>query len=186
MGAEDNGTFDGQEVTLSAIVTGVYGSNTSIQDGEGPWSGMFVYVGGGLLDDTTQVAVGDSVLVAGTVGSYSGGTQLTSASATILNSGNPLPAPAVLSTADANLEEYEGVLCQVTGAITGELNNFGEFTIDDGSGNHTVDDLGYDGYTDQSAMLGDSYRITGAINGGFGNSIEPRDAGDFQKLGCTN
>jgi plastocyanin/predicted extracellular nuclease len=186
MGADDDGTFNGQDVTLSAIVTGVYGSNTSIQDGEGAWSGMFVYVSGGLLDDTTQVAVGDSVLVAGTVGSFSGGTQLTSASATIINSGNPLPAPAVLSTADANLEEYEGVLCQVTGSITGEVNNYGEFTLDDGSGNHTVDDLGYDGYTDQGAMLGDTYRVTGAINGGFGNSIEPRDAGDFQKLGCTN
>ena len=186
MGANDDGSYDGLEVTLPAIVTGVYGSNTSIQDGEGAWSGMFVYVGGGLLDDTTQVAVGDSVLVTGIVGSFNGGTQLTSASAQILNSGNALPAPAVLSTADANLEEYEGVLCQVTGAVTGEQNNFGEFTIDDGSGNHTVDDMGYDGYTEQGVMLGDSYRITGAINGGFGNSIEPRDAGDFQKLGCTN
>ena len=186
MGADDNGAFNGQEVTVSAIVTGVYGSNTSIQDGTGAWSGMFVYVGGGLLADTTQVAVGDSVLVTGTVGSFNGGTQLTSATAVILNSGNALPAPVVLSTADANLEEYEGVLCQVTGAVTGEPNNFGEFTIDDGSGNHTVDDLGYDGYTEQGVMLGDSYRITGAINGSFGNSIEPRDAGDFQKLGCTN
>ena len=91
MGANDDGTFNGQEVTVSAIVTGVYGSNTSIQDGEGPWSGMFVYVSGGLLDDSTQVAVGDSVMVTGTVGSFSGGTQLTSASATILNSGNALP-----------------------------------------------------------------------------------------------
>ncbi len=186
MGANDDGTYNGQEVTVSAIVTGVYGSNTSIQDGEGPWSGMFVYVNGGLLDGTTPVAVGDSVLVTGTVGSFNGGTQLTSASATILNSGNALPVPSVLSTADANLEEYEGVLCQVTGTITGEPNNFGEFTIDDGSGNHSVDDMGYDGYTEQGAMLGDTYRVTGAINGGFGNSIEPRDADDFQKLGCTN
>ena len=186
MGAEDDGTFNGQTVLIRGVVTGVYGSNTSIQDGEGAWSGIFVYVGGGLLDDTTQVAMGDSVLVEGTVGSFNGGTQLTGASATILNSGNALPAPFVLSTADANLEDYEGVLCQVTGAITGELNNFGEFTIDDGSGNHTVDDLGYDGFTEQGAMLGDTYRVTGAINGGFGNSIEPRDADDFQKLGCTN
>ena len=139
----------------------------------------------GLLD-TTQVAMGDSVLVEGVVGSFNGGTQLTGASATILNGGNPLPAPTVLSTADANLEEYEGVLCQVTGAITGEPNNFGEFPIDDGSGAHNVDDRGYDGYTEQGAMLGDTYRVTGAINGGFGNSIEPRDADDFQKLGCTN
>ena len=186
MGADDNGTFDGQTVLVRGIVTGVYGSNTSIQDGEGAWSGIFVYVSGGLLDGTTQVAMGDSVLVQGTVGNFGGGTQLTGASATILNSGNTLPAPLVLSTADANLEEYEGVLCQVTGAITGEPNNFGEFTIDDGSGNHKVDDLGYDGYTEQGAMLGDAYRVTGAINGSFGNSIEPRDAGDFQKLGCTN
>ena len=108
MGAEDNGTFNGQTVLVRGIVTGVYGSNTSIQDGEGAWSGMFVYVGGGLLDDTTQVAMGDSVLVEGVVGSFNGGTQLTGASATILNGGNPLPAPTVLSTADANLEEYEG------------------------------------------------------------------------------
>ena len=181
MGEADDGTYNGQVVDVRGIVTGVYGSNTSIQDGEGAWSGIFIYVSGGL-----GVAEGDSVIVSGTVGSFNGGTQLTSATATILNSGNPLPAPFVLSTADANLEEYEGVLCQVTGAITGELNNFGEFTIDDGSGNHIVDDMGYDGYTDQGAMLGDTYRVTGAINGGFGNSIEPRNADDFQKLGCTN
>ena len=187
MGAADDGAYNGQVVDVRGIVTGVYGSNTSIQDGTGAWSGIFVYVSGGLLDGSgTQVALGDSVIVTGTVGSFNGGTQLTSATATILNSGNALPAPTVLSTADANLEEYEGVLCQVTGAITGAPNNFGEFTIDDGSGNHTVDDMGYDGYTEQGAMLGDSYRITGAINGGFGNSIEPRDANDFQKLGCTN
>ena len=60
MGAEDNGTFNGQTVLVRGIVTGVYGSNTSIQDGEGAWSGMFVYVGGGLLDDTTQVAKGET------------------------------------------------------------------------------------------------------------------------------
>lgn len=187
MGAADDGAFNGQIVDVKGIVTGVYGSNTSIQDGTGAWSGIFIYVSGGLLDSAgVQVAEGDSVLVTGTVGSFSGGTQLTSASAVILSSGNALPAPTVLSTADANLEEYEGVLCQVTGTITGAINSFGEFTIDDGSGNHTVDDLGYDGYTDQGAMPGDAYRVTGAINGGFGNSIEPRYASDFQKLGCTN
>ena len=186
MGADDDGTYNGQTVIVRGIVTGSYGSNTSIQDGEGAWSGIFVYVGGGLFDDTTQVALGDSVIVEGVVGSYNGGTQLTSATASILNSGNTLPAPAVISTADANLEEYEGVLCQVTGAIVGEPNNFGEFPIDDGSGSHSVDDMGYDGYTEQGAMLGDVFRVTGAINGGFGNSIEPRNADDFQKLGCTN
>ena len=72
MGANDDGAFNGQEVTLSAIVTGVYGSNTSIQDGEGAWSGMFVYVSGGLLDDTVQVAVGDSVIVAGQPQNHTG------------------------------------------------------------------------------------------------------------------
>ena len=130
---DDNGTFNGQTVLVRGLVTGVYGSNTSIQDGDGAWSGIFIYVNGGLLDDTTQVAIGDSVLVQGTVGSFNGGTQLTGATATILNGGNALPAPVVLSTADANLEEYEGVLCaRSQGAITGEINNFGEFTIDDG------------------------------------------------------
>ena len=103
MGADDDGAFNGQTVIVRGIVTGVYGSNTSIQDGEGAWSGIFVYVGGGLFDDMTQVAMGDSVLVEGIVGSYNGGTQLTSATASILNSGNALPAPVVISTADANL-----------------------------------------------------------------------------------
>ena len=57
----------------------------------------------------------------------------------------------------------------------------GSVHIDDGSGAHNVDDMGYDGYTEQGAMLGDTYRVTGAINGGFGNSIEPRDADDFTR-----
>ena len=57
MGAADDGAYNGQVVDVRGIVTGVYGSNTSIQDGTGAWSGIFVYVSGGLLDGLSLIHI---------------------------------------------------------------------------------------------------------------------------------
>jgi predicted extracellular nuclease len=181
MGDADDGTLNGTPVEVYGIVTAVFGSSAAIQDGEGAWSGIFLYQSGGF-----GAAQGDSVIVSGTVGSYNGGTQISVADVTVLNSGNTLPTAAVVSTLDAASEAYEGVLCRVTASITGEPDSYGQFTVDDGSGPVITDDLGYDAYSGAAAALGETYRITGPVYGSFGNSLEPRDADDFQKLGCTN
>lgn len=181
MGDADDGTFNGAAVEVYGIVTAVFGSNGFIQDGEGAWSGIALYQGGGFAG-----VQGDSVMVSGTVGSYNGGTQINVSDLTVLNSANTLPTAAVVSTLDAASEAYEGVLCRTTASITGEVDSYGQFMMDDGTGPVIVDDMGYDAYAAASAVLGETYRVTGPISGSFGNSFEPRDADDFQKLGCTN
>jgi predicted extracellular nuclease/plastocyanin len=181
MGDADDGLFNGAAVEVYGIVTAAFGSTAFIQDGAGAWSGIGLYQSGGFVG-----VPGDSVLVAGTVGSYSGGTQISVTGVTVLNSLNTLPTPAVVSTLDAASEAYESVLCRSTASITGEPDAYGQFIMDDGTGAVVVNDLGFDAYADASAALGETYRVTGPISGSFGNSFEPRDAGDFQKLGCTN
>ncbi|WP_059009377.1 endonuclease/exonuclease/phosphatase family protein [Streptomyces specialis] len=110
--------YAGQQVTnVSGIVTGVraYGSRGFwIQDPRADGStatseGIFVFT-----SSTPRVAVGDDVLVSGTVGEYYYGgaasgnqsvTQITRPTVTVRSSGNALPAPVVLD-ADAVPRRY--------------------------------------------------------------------------------
>ncbi|WP_225849905.1 endonuclease/exonuclease/phosphatase family protein [Streptomyces sp. HPF1205] len=105
----------GKAVTgVTGVVTGVRGYGSSrgywVQDprpDDDPRTseGIFVYTG----SVSPAVAVGDSVSLDGTVSQfYPGGTgiggqsvtELTKAKATVVSSGNPLPAPVVLDAAD--------------------------------------------------------------------------------------
>ncbi|MGK5532006.1 endonuclease/exonuclease/phosphatase family protein [Streptomyces sp. URMC 129] len=110
--------YAGRQVTdVAGIVTGVrtYGSRGFwIQDPEADGSaatseGIFVFT-----SSTPRVAVGDDVLVSGTVGEYypggaaSGGqslTQISRPAVTVRSSGNELPAPVVLD-ADTVPDRY--------------------------------------------------------------------------------
>ena len=54
-------------------------------------------------------------------------------SVSVESSNNATPAPIVLNTGDIG-ESYESVLVNVMGAATTNPNEYGEWTIDDGSG----------------------------------------------------
>ncbi|MGW1493410.1 endonuclease/exonuclease/phosphatase family protein [Streptomyces sp. NPDC002402] len=100
----------GQQVTeVPGIVTGVrtYGSkgfwfqDPQADDNPATSEGVFVYTG-----SAPTVAVGDSVLVSGTVGEYIPGgtssgnqslTQIAKPAVTVVSSGNALPAPVTVS-----------------------------------------------------------------------------------------
>lgn len=130
-----------EEVTVTGIVSGLkfsgYKDNFYIEMADGgPWSGIYIHMAG----DTTLV-VGDEVEVTGTVQEYYGFTEIsgydnTFISVTLLSSGNPVPEPMLVQTADltdpATAEPYESCVVEVNDVVvTEEQINFGQWYVTD-------------------------------------------------------
>lgn len=181
---------DGNVVTTKGIVT-AYVSKTAnygagsffIQDGNGAWNGLYIYN----LDTNLTPFVGDSVSVTGTVAEVNLGSapqgvtelkQITDV--TVINSGNTVPNPTVISTSAANSEEYEGVLIKVVNAeatSVGSTLGFGLWEMNDGSGALKGDDDMYAYHT--QAILGTHYDVTGVGHYSFDDyKILPRKTSD--------
>lgn len=177
--------FEGEVVTTSGIVTGLFmfGADEGrffIQDGDGAWNGIYVYEAG------TAVALGDFVEVTGTISEFFELTEITSVvGINIISSGNPMPAPAVVSTADVQLEEYEGVLVKVTGAkCINDDAGFGQFEVADGSEVARLIDDEMFSYT---PVLGTYYNITGVTFLSFGDvKMYPRMLSDIEVAGSSS
>ncbi|MCF7858552.1 MAG: T9SS type A sorting domain-containing protein [Candidatus Cloacimonetes bacterium] len=179
--------LDGQEVTVIGIVTGEnYNSDNKfyLSDPEGgAWHGIYVY------DYTVGPALGDEVEVTGTVSEYYGLTELGYCTINILSSGNPVPEPISVTTLDlvvpAIAEQYEGCLVEVTNVeVTEAQNDYGEWYIDDGSGECQVDDGFF--YLDTvvppiEIVIGMEWAIIrGCVDFGFDEySINPRTPDDL-------
>jgi hypothetical protein len=74
-------------VITGGIVTAAYSGGYWIQNGSGPWTGLFIF------DNSITPVIGDSVIVTGNVSEYNGLTEISGPSAAnIENSGNPVPA----------------------------------------------------------------------------------------------
>ena len=175
----------GNIVTTKGVVTGVYlfGASTIdrffIQDGDGAWNGIYVYENG------YTVAIGDSVTVTGEVVEFNGLTELSFVSdVTILNSGNTLPTPAVVTNATVGNEEFEGVLVKLADAICiTSPDTYGAWTANDGSASAVKidDDLLPSTF---NAVQGNGYDITGIRHFAFSeNLIYPTDANDIVTVG---
>lgn len=168
--------YVGQTVTTQGVVTAFFYDGHRhffIQDSTGPWSGLFLYEPDGFLN------VGDLVEVTGQVSEYYGLTEIANGEATVLSSGNPLPAPEALSTGNVSQEQWESVLVRVENAVVTNPNlGYGEWLVDDGSGGARVDDLGDYTYTPSAGDLLDF--VQGPLYYSYGNfKIEPRDDGDI-------
>ncbi|MCH8125827.1 lamin tail domain-containing protein [candidate division KSB1 bacterium] len=182
-------------VGLPITVTGIATTDSAdfsfywIQDGTDPWSGVLV------LDNVNNVNLGDEVEVTGTVGECFGQTQINNVtSANVLSSGNTLPDPLMMNTGDINTgaagaESYEGMFVRVENAeVINErpdgFPGFGEFTVNDGSGELRIDDLSaiFQGQTspDTAFHAGERYAIQGILDWTFGNfKIQPRNNDDL-------
>ena len=172
-GEVDDSPYIGQVVTTSGIVTAVGPTGFFIQDGEGPWTGLWVY------ENTLLPAQGDEVSVTGTVDEYFNNTELGSVTAVdVLSSGNSLPNPVVVATNEVNQEQYEAVLLRVENAVcTNPDLGFGEIELDDASGACRVDDLFYLFPAQEGAV----YNVTGPTYFSFGfYKLCPQDADDVE------
>jgi hypothetical protein len=177
---EGDGTYPsletGNTVSTSGIVTAVdEGTAFFIQDGAGAWNGIYVY-------DMNTVAEGDEVALTGEVVEYYGLTQLTNISSfEILSSGNTLPEATVVSTADANMEDYESVLVKVENAECTDADtesNYGMWTVNDGSGALLIDDDLY-AFAPTATT---NYHVTGVGFYSYSDSkILPRSAEDIEE-----
>lgn len=170
----------GNVVTTKGVITGIIKNGPDrhaffIQDSALAWNGLYVYE----RNDSTLV-IGDSVEVTGTVAEYNGLTELSFVSnITVLNSGNTLPTPVVTTTANANMEQWEGVLIQTLSAeCTSNTVGFGMWEINDGSGTLLADDDIFPYHF--NAVVGSDYDVTGIGHYSFGDyKILPRDANDI-------
>jgi hypothetical protein len=172
----------GQSVTTTGIVTANnVTSSTSgvigyfVQDGEGPWNGVFVY------DNTQAPEIGDEIILEAEVQEFYDVTELGNISYyETVSSGNELPAASVVSTGElASSEAYEGCLVQVINAVcTNPDADYGEALFDDGSGEIKTNDYMY--IPEDGWVLDETYSITGCIHYTFEEyKIEPRFAEDI-------
>ncbi|MEO0630454.1 MAG: lamin tail domain-containing protein, partial [Planctomycetota bacterium] len=134
--------INGFEVT--GVVNAAYTDGFCMQDAAGgSMSGLFVYLASGKTAEIRSVPVveGDLVSVKGQVYEYFGLTELQYVyELTVLSSGNAVTAVDV-QTGDIGTdcndggESYEGrLVCMYNVTVTSEVDGFGQYAIDDGSG----------------------------------------------------
>ena len=171
-------TVGGDEFYSSEQALAVIGDATG-----GAWTGLALYG-----DEIASLARGDSVVLTGTVEEDFGLTELTGISdVQIVSSGHAAPPVSPINTGDiantdANPEEYESVVCVVTDAMVTDVMTYGEFLMDDGSGDCLGDDLGDYSWT---PAVGDTvYSATGVVWYSYSEwKIEPRDDNDLDVSG---
>lgn len=164
-----------QIVTVQAIVTATGEYGYFVQDGEGPWNGVFVY------DQLYTPSVGDNVIIQAEVAEYFDNTELLNLSYfETVSSGNDLPAASQQPTGfiGATGEPYEGCLVRIYNAqCTTPDAEYGEAFFDDGSGECKVNDLLY--IPEPAWVQDEYYTITGPLNYSYEEyKIEPRSAAD--------
>ncbi len=189
-GQQSASPYDGQTVSVTGIVVvggdEYYSSSASyavIMDaGGGAWHGLTLYG-----TDVSSLARGDSITITGTVDEFDnfGGwvdtfTELIYPTAvTVHSSGHTLPSPESVDTGDAGQEQWESVLLSVSDVtVTEDDLGYGEWAVDDGSGDCRIDDLGDYTYT---PSIGDTFtEIIGVCWYSFDVfKLEPRDDSDL-------
>ena len=144
-GSGADSPFVGQAVITTGIVTArksngffLQEPDASVDANPATSEGIFVFTAG-----TPTVLVGQSATVTGSVSEFFGLTQITSSAAniTVNSSGNPLPAPIVLTTiildpagTPDQLERFEGMRMHADSLVSvAPTNEFGEtFTVLEG------------------------------------------------------
>jgi len=163
----------GQIVITSGIVTGSKaGTGYFLQDGVGPWNGIFVN------DLTNNPALGDEVLITATVQENFGYTRMNNIAVyEVVSTGNTVPAAEQLNPTTASQEQWESVLVTVADVQCTSLpNNFGEWNINNWLGSMLVDDVLFA----SAPTLNAYYTITGPTQYAFNTwRILPRSAGDL-------
>ena len=174
-GQQEFSPYEGQTVNTTGIVTGAFANSFYIQDGNEPWSGIYIYSGGALP------AMGDSVIVSGEISEFCwngspcdcsscGGAGVTEfyqpEDIYIVSNNNPLPEPILVNSGDALSEQYEGVLVRIENAECFELpSGYGVWQVNDGSGVCAIHNTP-DGY-EFDPQIGSVYNITGIVTSTF-------------------
>lgn len=171
--------YSGQTVSTAGVVSGIYPEEGFfIQNGTGPWSGIFVF------NTAINPTLGDSIELTANVVEYFGLTQLSSVSAYEILGNVGEPAATVVTSAAASAEMYESVLIRVENAICSNPNaGFGMFRIN----NSTADVLVADNIFNYDPVLGNGYNVQGPLWFSFSEfKILPRFASDVELIGFAS
>lgn len=188
--ALDNSGYEGYTVTLQGVIntdpTDFVG-DYYMQDAQAMWSGIWVN------NDANTYNKGDEVSVIGDIEESFNITRINVISSSLVTAGVGEYAPIVVTTGEVttggvNAEAYEDVLVRVenltvTNPFPDGYPGFGEFSVDDGSGEIRVDDLA-SAYSGQGADT--TYPLNAHIDYiialgyySFGNNkLIPRDSLD--------
>ncbi len=163
--------YEGSQVYTGGIVTAVRDdSSFYLTSGSGAWSGVYVYSNDYLLYE------GDSVVLDAEVDEYYELTELKNVTnLQVISSGN-IFSPNYCNTAAADSAEFEGCFVEVSNAICNNDNaGFGEWIVNDGSGDLIIDDLFY-AFT---PILNQSYTVSGVVTFSYGAfKLLPRNGSD--------
>lgn len=176
----DASPLEGQVVETKGIVTAIQSSGRYyIQDGSGPWNGIYVY------DRDNEVELGDEVKVTAQVVEYFTLTELTGIAVfEKLSTGNALPTPVEVSVDEAIEEKYEGVYVTIKAAEVMTPEDDGTWEVSNGNNNVVVSDfMNEDSFT---LSQGDTYDITGIMDYFKGRQILPRDGNDVSMITSVN
>ena len=162
-------------VTANNVISATSGTiGYFIQDGEGPWNGVYVY------DNTQAPEIGDEIIIEAEVAEFYDVTELVNLTYyNVVSSGNELPAAMVVTTGElSSSEAHEGCLVQIINATCVVADaDYGEAIFNDGSGEIKSNDYMY--YPEDGWIADQVYSITGCIHYTFEEyKIEPRNAGD--------
>ncbi|WP_324735597.1 DUF4350 domain-containing protein [Thermococcus sp. SY098] len=178
-GYSSSSPYVGQTVITTGVVTAVASKGFFIQNGTGPWTGIYVYLG-----STPSVQIGDLVEVRGYVKEYYGLTEISvnpkyGDYVKVLGTA-PVPEPVTLPSGNVSQEQWESVLVKVVGVTVVDPDlGYGEWLVDDGSGPVRIDDLIYR-YTPEYGQKFDY--IIGPVYYSYGNfKIEPRGPEDLKE-----
>lgn len=182
-GQADESPYDGDDVTVTGIVTAAAGEfYTSVTDAQlatiedpsgGEWSGLVLFGYDGVMDNLQR---GDSVVVSGEVQEFYGLTEVVVGSVDFYEAGHAIPAPEQISSVDIASEKWEGVFASVSNVtVTTDPNSYGEFMVDDGSGEGMVKLHSF------STSIGDTYsEIIGVVFYSYDEyKLNARDENDF-------
>ncbi len=173
-GELDSSPLIEQVVTVQGVITAASYNGYFIQDGAGPWNGVFVY------DNTNLPAVGDNVILQGEVIEYYDLTEITNITYfETVSTGNDLPAAVELTTGfiGTSGEPFEGCRVKVSNAACTNPSSGYNAYFDDGSGDCAIGNLMYT--PDSGWILGEYYSVTGVLTYMSEEyKIEPSSAAD--------
>lgn len=167
-----------QIVSTSGVATtenATYGGMFAMQDGEGPWSGVFV------LNVGLPVTRGDELELTGMVMEIDGATVIDPLGGfDIVTTGNPLPEPDLVEPIMVDgWEEYEGVLVKVEEAVV-TLEGPGAWMIE---ANGTSCYVGHWASYSYTPSMGQDLDVTGVVAAhGRSQTLEPRDDDDIEPI----
>ncbi|SHF63711.1 Por secretion system C-terminal sorting domain-containing protein [Mariniphaga anaerophila] len=167
-------------ITVTGTVTGVVeGEGFFMQDANAAWSGVWV-----AYANAADLAIGDGVAVAGTVGEVSSVTTISASSVEMVDAPIVVEAVEVDAPTDVENEMYESVLVKVAGGRATAANEAnGEWTIYyEATDDVVVNDWLYVFVPAE----GTYYNVTGIVNTRMEEfKMEPRMESDIVDLGLT-